>query len=174
MFMHFLWICVFSIYPVHVCIHMFVHVYVPMGLPVFLLHVQVCPSDCASIHMCVHVYVPMSLPACILLHVQVCPSDCPSVFSHVCWPDKFLNILSCIFNDNTLSDQTLHLINKFYVNGIILTVSWAETMLIMGSRSFQRCTVGHYRSKGCKAMSYQSWRFDKKSAAWPSEICTWD
>ena len=36
----------------------------------------------------------------------------------------------------------------------------------MLTRSFQRYTMGLCRSKGCKATSSKSWRFEKKSAAW--------
>ena len=47
----------------------------------------------------------------------------------------------------------------------LLPVSWGNTMLILGSRSFQMCTVGLFFSKGCKISSLEIWK--KKSAVRP-------
>ena len=47
----------------------------------------------------------------------------------------------------------------------MLPVSWEETVLISGSRSLQRDTVGLYRLQVCKVTSCQRWRFEKNSAA---------
>ena len=49
----------------------------------------------------------------------------------------------------------------------MLPVSWAEVMLTTVSRSFQKGTLNLCRSKICKVICCQSWRFEKKSAAQP-------
>ena len=66
----------------------------------------------------------------------------------------------------------IRLLHKPYVYRVTLTrqnlslkcnqFSWAESMLTMGSRSFQRGNVGLCMSKGLKVTSCQSWRFNKK------------